>query len=334
MSMTKLKICIAGGIALAVAIPLVLQHRQKSRLREEVESLRQQAEQTETLRAENQRLANRIARATPPPSAPTNEQYRELLKLRGEVGRLRQDMIESTTTVAKATGPSALSGMTSNPEIQKLIRGQQKVGMGILYKDFAKRLNLAPEMSEKLQEALADNVMENVDHITAILRDGKTPEQMNQMFAQQEAALNEKVQTLLGPEGLAKYQDYTKNLMSHMTAEQFTGTLPGEKAAKEEKSKQLFQVIQAETQQSLASAGLPPDFQTIPILNFRNIASEEEGERNLKLLEGIYERSTAKAASFLSPEELQKFAEFQKTAINGNRAALIMNRKMMAPGSK
>jgi hypothetical protein len=70
------------------------------------------------------------------------------------------------------------------------------------------------------------------------------------------------------------------------------------------------------------------------MLNLRNIASEEEGERSLKLLEGIYAKVTARANSFLSEEELKKFGEFQTNAVNGNRFALSMNRKMMAPSRK
>jgi hypothetical protein len=40
--------------------------------------------------------------------------------------------------------------------------------------------------------------------------------------------------------------------------------------------------LQEEVQAALASAGLPADYQTVPILNFRNIASEQEGDKSLK----------------------------------------------------
>jgi hypothetical protein len=109
--------------------------------------------------------------------------------------------------------------------------------------------------------------------------------------------------------------------------------MTGEKDAKDAKSKQLYQLMQEETQAAITSAGLPVDFQTMPILNFRNVASEPLGEQNLKLMDGIFERVGARAGSFLSPDEVQKFNEFRAKAINANRMALTMNRKMMAPGS-
>ena len=144
----------------------------------------------------------------------------------------------------------------------------------------------------------------------------------------------EKLKALLGPEQLSQYQDYTKNLASYLTAEQFKGEMGGDKAAKDEKSKQLYEVMQQETRAVLGELGLSEDFQTLPILNFRNIASEQEAERNLKLMERIYEQTAPRVRSFLSPEEMKKFDEFRALAVANSRAALTMNRRMMAPGGQ
>jgi hypothetical protein len=217
-------------------------------------------------------------------------------------------------------------------EMLKMIRDQQKAGLAMVYKDFAKRLNLSPEQSENLTELLADNVMDNVDLITAVLRDGKTPEEREWLFARQEAILLEKVQALLGPDVLADHQDYTRDVLGHISAEQFKGKLSGDSPAKDEKSRQLSELLRQETQAVLHAAGLEPDFQIVPTLNFRNFVSEEEAERNLKLLDAIYENAAARAVPFLSPEEIQSLHEFREAAINGNRMVLTVNRKMMAPG--
>ena len=100
---------------------------------------------------------------------------------------------------------------------------------------------------------------------------------------------------------------------------------------KDEKTKQLNQAMKEETLAVLTSAGLPGDYQTVPMLNFRNIASEQEGEKSLKLLEDIYQRVAERANGFLRGEELAKFEEFKNLAINNNRSALTLNRTMMAP---
>lgn len=331
MTMTKLKVGIITAVVVAgVAVPWVMHHQAQTRLTEANGALRQQTEKSDQLAAENARLARLASQATSTPVV-TNNPSLELLRLRGEVNRLRQEVASERQ---RTNGPSALSGIKADPAMWKVIRDQQKVGMASIYKDFAKKLNLPAEQVEQFNDLLADNVMENIDHVTAVLQDGITPAQMEPVFAGQEAALLEKIESLLGPDGLVDYQEYTRRLASNITAEQFKGRLTGDKEEQEAKARQLYDVMLAETQQTLANAGLPADFQTVPMLNFRNIASEVEGEKNLKLIDGIYERVLVRSGSFLSPEDIGKFGEFRTTVISANRMSLTMNRKMMAPGTK
>ncbi len=330
IAMTTLqKSLIAATLAAAVGTGIYEAH-QISRLRQQNQTLEQQqaplAAEVQQLQRERDDATNRLA-SLADETVRLKKNPTEVLKLRGEVGRLRQE--NSTIT----TG-SALNKLTANPETRKLLRNQQKLGMTAIYKEFAQRLNLKPEQADKLNDLLADNIMENIDRITEVLRDGRKPEEMRPLFAGQDAALLEKVQALLGPDGAAQYQDYTRNLGSYLTSQQFKGMFTGDEAAKEEKSKQLYQLMQEETRVALSNAGLSPDYQTVPMLNFRNIASEEEGERSLKLLDDIYERIAARGSSFFSPEELEKFQEYRKSALNNSRLSLDMNRKMMAPIGK
>ena len=334
MSMTKLKIGIAAAVVTAsVAVPWVMQQRTQTHLNESQEALRQKDAQVAKLTEENERLSGLLAKATPTPP-PAEAPSREMLKLRSENSRLRQQTeAERLAAASRSNAPSALSGITADPAMRKAIRDQQKAGLGMIYKEFGKRASLSTELGEKLADLLADDVMDNIERITEVLRDGRKPAEMEPIFAAQEAALQEKVKDLLGPEGYTQYKDYTKNLASYLTAEQFKGMMTGEKEDKDGKAKQLYQLMQAETQQMLSSAGLSPDYQTVPSLNFRNFASEVEAEKNLKLLDGIYERVAARSNDILSPEEIVKFGEFRTAALNANRMALALNRKLMAPST-
>jgi RNA polymerase sigma factor (sigma-70 family) len=327
MSMTKVKLAVAGALVLTATVPYAVQHSKQDRLRQENESLRQQVWEIDQLRAENDRLAKLAPRGanTPPPA---NEQFRELLKLRGEVGRLRMENAMVTAAIADPKGPSAL--MTANPEMLKAIRAQQKASMGAIYEDFLTRL--PREQADKLVDLLVDHVTANIEHITTVLREKKSGAERDSLFAAQELVLHEKVQALVGPEALAQFQEYTRNLASGATAQVFQAEMTGENTA--DQAKQLFQVMQEERQRALQSAGLSEDFQIIPSLNPSNIASEDEAEKNLKLLDSIYERVTERAASFLNPEEVQKFSQFRTNAINSHRVMLMMNRKIMSPQPK
>jgi hypothetical protein len=326
---TPQKVTIAA-VVLAAAVIVSIQSRRLSALRAEMEALKAQQQQQAELNEQIQTLRKERDRATNALAAISGEKElakkgpNEVLKLRGEVGRLQQEKSELGSS-------SALSKVTANPEASKMLRDQQKLGMGMIYKGFSQRAKLTPEQTGKLNDLLADDVMENVAHVTTALRDKPTPEQLNQMFATQEAALRDKVQELLGPDTLNQFQDYTKNLTSTLTAEQFKDQLTGDDQAKEAKAKQLEQLMREQIQTALAGAGLPADYQTVPILNFRNIASEQSGDQSLKLLEGVFGQVGSQASAFLSPEELTKFKDFTNLALKNNRAALSLNRTMMAP---
>jgi hypothetical protein len=166
------------------------------------------------------------------------------------------------------------------------------------------------------------------------LHDNKNQGEIDQLFSAQNSALQDKLLALVGPDGLAQYLDYTKNLASTLTAAQFAGSLTGDPATVADKKSQLLQAMQQATQSALAAAGLPADYQTVPMLNFGNIASEEEGAQSLQLLDSIYGQVAASASTFLNADELNKFQEFRTNALKSSQTMLIMNRKLMAPISK
>src|ERR1043165_624368 len=111
--MPKLNIGIITALALAGLATLVaIRHASQLKLREEIASLRRQAAQLPHLREEHQRLLNLVAQAAgaQPPSA---GQLRELLGLRGETARLRQENRQLSAWLAAGQDPSSA---TPSPE--------------------------------------------------------------------------------------------------------------------------------------------------------------------------------------------------------------------------
>jgi cell division protein FtsB len=94
MTITKLKLGVISAIAVAgIAAPLVVQNQSIKRLRDQNESLTQQNQQFVRLDAENERLTNLLAQSRQSKKI-SEAQFRELLRLRGEVGLLRKDSQE------------------------------------------------------------------------------------------------------------------------------------------------------------------------------------------------------------------------------------------------
>ena len=330
IAMTTLQKIAIGVVLAGAAVTIAYQHHRFAQLQQQTEALEKQqtadkamVAQVAQLQKEHDAASDELA-ALKEENAALKSRPTEVLKLRGEVGKLRGEKDQLGAT-------AAISKMTATPEARQLLHDQQKLGMSMIYKQFADQRKLTPEQTEKFNDLLADHIMKNVDDVTAALRDKTPSDQLNQIFAGENASLEQNIQELLGADNFTQYQDYTRNLLGSLTAQQFQDSLSGSDAEKKAKAEQLRQAIQQETQSTLANAGLPADFQTVPILNFVNIASEDQATQNLKLLQGIYQRVIAGAGSYLSPDEIAKLQSFANKAIANNTAALSMNRTVMAP---
>jgi RNA polymerase sigma factor (sigma-70 family) len=90
MNLTKLKLGIGALVVAAASTALVVQHQSRDKLLMANEALTQQIAQ---LKADNESLVSLAAQATKP-ALPPSDQLAELLRLRGEVGMLRQQTNE------------------------------------------------------------------------------------------------------------------------------------------------------------------------------------------------------------------------------------------------
>jgi hypothetical protein len=89
MTTTSLKSALLGALVVASLVtPFALQHQAQAKLRDQNEALRQQAGGLAKLQEENAQLSNLLAGTKNPPTVP-NEQFNEVLRLRGESGRLQ-----------------------------------------------------------------------------------------------------------------------------------------------------------------------------------------------------------------------------------------------------
>jgi RNA polymerase sigma factor (sigma-70 family) len=315
----------AGAIGIAI-----YEGFQVNDLRGQIEVLHRQQQdqaalnnQVQELQAQHDRAKKQVA-ALLAENAARRPVTNETFQLRGEVSQLRREKKELGST-------SGLSKVTANPEARKMMREQQKMGMSAIYQGFALDVKLTEPQTQKLNDLLADHIMDNVENVTIGLREKMGPNQLTQMFGAQEADLNAKIRELVGDEAFEKYQDYSMNLVSTISAKQFQSMMTGDKVAKEEKAKQMLQILKEESQAVLAGAGLPADYQLVPMLNFRNIASESEGEKGLALLDSLYTRATPRLETVLTKEDQAKFQEFRAKALENTRAAFVMNRTLMAP---
>lgn len=123
MNWSGLKSSVVVALMVAsVAAPLLIQRHARIQWREREALLRQQAERFAELSAENKRLSKLVAQS---PSLPS-DQFSELMKLRGEIGRLRQEASEVAQLQAARQQPLAASG-NSEPQSEPSLPEPQTV---------------------------------------------------------------------------------------------------------------------------------------------------------------------------------------------------------------
>jgi len=124
MTTTSLKSAILGAMVVASLVtPFALQHQAQAKLRDKNEALRQQAGGLAKLQEENAQFSNLLAGTKSSPAAP-NEQLNEVVRLRGEIGRLQAAVQE-------------LSGLKTNGPLS---RKEALASMRQLYLDRVNRL--------------------------------------------------------------------------------------------------------------------------------------------------------------------------------------------------
>jgi len=263
-------------------------------------------------------LTDEVARLKKNPS--------EVLKLRGQVGALRQEK-------ATADSQNTISKAIANPETRKTIREHNKMVASGIYSDLAKRLQLTPEQTGQFNDLLADHAMDNIDLVMQALRDGKSQAEVRQIFSAADNAFQVKLQALLGDDALMQFQDYTKNLSSTMFVNSFESNLTGDPATVADKKSQLLRAMQEATQSALSAAGLPANYQTLVAANPSNFASEDAAAYDIQLKDDILAQTAVSASAFLSADELNKFQEMRANAIKNTQNYILMERKLMAPVS-
>lgn len=120
LALSKLQLWLAGAVAVAsVTAPLLVERRARHELKLADERLRQRSEELARIAAENQQLTRLLAQAESAPSL-SERTTRELLRLRGEVGRLGREARE----LAQAAASGSLSENATLADKEKMYAEQ------------------------------------------------------------------------------------------------------------------------------------------------------------------------------------------------------------------
>ena len=311
IAMTTLqKTIVAAALAAAVGTGIYAVH-QGAQLRGQIRSLQ---DQQAPLTAEIQQLQQERDEAAGKLAATREENARlksgsnttELLKLRGQVGTLRQRA--AANEVKQPT--SGLDKMLSDPAMKEFIRRAQKEKIGSMFADLFKELKLTPEQSDQVLNLLCDSASRALNQITS----GGTPDPS---AAEANAALGSQLQALLGDAGMVRFKEYSEEIPARTTVTMLNTQL-GDSPLSAEQSTRLLQVVKAEP------ADLTMGITGAPDKAF--LGSQSEIDAFLQRVADSNQRILQQAGSFLTSDQLAALSAELTQAIEARKlqaAALI-----------
>jgi RNA polymerase sigma factor (sigma-70 family) len=313
IAMTTLqKTITAAALALAAGTGIYAVH-QSSQLRDQVQTLQQEQA---PLSARIQQLEEERNRATNQLAAFRDENARlksgqsttELLKLRGEVGKLRQESVADKTSLPA----SGLAKMMSDPALKEYLRQAQMEKMRSMYADLFKELKLTPEQSDQFLQLLNDYATKSMARLTA---PGQATAEPAAADARQELGMQ--LQALLGDPGLSRFKEYSAEIPARTTISLLNAQL-GDTSLSAEQSARLLQTVKAEPYDLTQGITGAPDKAFL--------GSQTDIDNFLQQVAQSNQRIIQQAGSFLTPDQVAALNTLLANAINARQvraAALI-----------
>jgi RNA polymerase sigma factor (sigma-70 family) len=313
ITMTTLqKTIVAAAITIAAGIGIYAAH-QGAKLNGQIHALQQEQEpllaQVRRLSQERDETTNRLATLEQENAGlKSNRNTMELLKLRGEVGPLRQ---RAAADEAKAQATSSANGMAqlmSNPAMKEYIQQAQKEKIRSLYSDLFKELKMTPEQTDTFLQLLTDFASKGMAKYTSGAPGA--PDSDSQAAATE---MGIQLHALLGDDGIARFKEYSTEIPARTTIN-LLNTQLGDAPLSSDQSAQLFQVVKAEPNDlTLGITGAPDK---------AFLGSEADIANFLAQVDASNQRILQQSAGFLSTDQL--------TALNTVLTNGVTARKLQA----
>ncbi|HUI05596.1 MAG TPA: sigma-70 family RNA polymerase sigma factor [Verrucomicrobiae bacterium] len=293
----------AASVAVATSTAVYETHH-TSQLQEEIRTLEQQqeplTEQVRQLRQERDGARHNVAVLQQ-----ENEQLRldtaELVKLRGKMAQLQAPVGPSVA----ATG-SKLAERLKNPQTRQEERTQQRWMIYNMYGGLSKYLNLPADEMDALKELLVERNMANLDALVSIESQPEVdPKQLNEARTAVQAEYNRKIQDLLGPQDYAIFEDYNKSASFRWAVQTFKSELPVADALTDQQENDLVHAIF----EASNTVPVSPELWNLPV--DRSQWTEEQVAEWLKAEELRHQLCVERAATVLSPAQLERFETYQ-----------------------
>lgn len=217
----------------------------------------------------------------------------EVLRLRGQVGSLRQQL---ASTEAQSNSPaSGFAKMMGDPAMREYINQAMVDLIKRRYASLFQELKLTPEQTEQFIQAMSAEFQKGVQHLAALQQGKPGAAEPAGPATDDKSELDKKLQSLLGESGLARYREYSQEIPARATVDLLDGQLGASKLSDEQRTR-LFQAVKAEPFD--LTHGIAGD------LDKAFFGTQEEVDGYLAKVADSNQRVIQQAGAFLSAEQL------------------------------
>jgi hypothetical protein len=218
-----------------------------------------------------------------------------------------------------------------NPGMKEMIRAQQKGQIEMMYGPLLKCLQLSDADLEKFKNLLLDRQMALVDSSMEMMNTAATPEEKKvatDRIKEMTAAYDAQAKELLGEDNYTIYKSFEETQAERMQVTMFKGSLTGTDQLSVEQEDSLIRAMHDERSNFKSTVPGFGDKQTPD-------PSQFTPERITQILEDsakLQEQYVAKAATILTPSQLEQFKANQKQQQAMQEMGMKMAAKMFGQG--
>jgi RNA polymerase sigma factor (sigma-70 family) len=299
------KTILIAVLGTSVGVGLYEAH-QASLLRSQIQSLQDQAPatgQVDQLTRERDE-ARRALADLQSQSSGANGNTAELLRLRGEVGMLREQL--AATEAKAAPSPSAANDPASN----EAARAAQSAKVKSFYSRLIQELQLTPEQADKFARLVGDWWQEGGQKYSAI-GGASDPAEAKQALIDAQMTFENQLHSLLGDAGYARYKGFNMERPAYAMVD----LLNGQSSAtplNEDQTAALLKILKAEPYQ--LTHGIMGE------VDNAFMGSQEDSDKYVAQVEASHERILQNASNILTPDQMAAFGTLLTNSLFAQRA--------------
>ncbi len=225
-----------------------------------------------------------------------------------------------------------MAKMFKDPEMKKMMRTQQSMGVRMMYGDLAKELGLSSGEADKVIELLADRQMDASEKAMAAMDDAeKDPAKLEQAGKDAQKVVGDyeaKLKELLGPEKKAKLDEFERGIGDRMALQQYQGSFASAGQPLDDTQRAGLLQIMKEERMKTPAGPLDPGNKDVAAA-MKAMQSGDALEKSLATQRQLQQRVFDRAHTVLTPDQMNAFETAQKAQLQMQEMGVKMGKAML-----